>query len=285
MHEPNPAQIGPGTHSAANNGRPAISVRQYSHAYQTGDGAETRLVEALRDIDLTVPPGQFISFLGPSGCGKTTLLNVLGGLEALQSPVIEIDGKAPKEGRPDIAYMFARPALFPWLRVLDNVMLGMEVRRVDPAERLDRAHGLIKSVGLGGFENAYPSQLSQGMRQRAALARTFALQSPVLLMDEPFGALDAQTKLTLQELLIELFEQGDRKTVIFVTHDLGEAIVLSDRIVVFSGRPGKIMKDYVVPIPHPRNVEELQGQKIYHEVYAELWKALAEAKKSTAGGS
>ncbi|VTU34451.1 Bicarbonate transport ATP-binding protein CmpC [Variovorax sp. PBL-E5] len=263
---------------------PAIRIRGYDHTYPSEKDGQLRLVEALRGIDLSIGSGEFVSFLGPSGCGKTTLLNVLGGLEAPQSDDIRILGEPPRAGRTDIAYMFARPALFPWLTVLQNVLLGMEVRQLNEQERLPRAQRFIQSVGLGGFEDAYPGQLSQGMRQRAALARTFSLNSPILLMDEPFGALDAQTKLTLQELLMELFEEGGKKTVVFVTHDLGEAIALSDRVVVFSDRPGRIIKDYKVPLSHPRVVEELQGQASYHEVYAELWQTLAQAKRNTQGG-
>lgn len=255
----------------------AVEIQGYNHAFHVEEAGTLRAVEALRTISLTVPAGQFVSFIGPSGCGKTTLLNVLAGLEPSQSAGVKVTGNAPRAGRPDIAYMFARPALFPWRRVIDNVILGMEIRGIGTQERLLRARQLIEEVGLKGFERAFPGQLSQGMRQRVALARTFALESSILLMDEPFGALDAQTKLTLEEQLVDLFEESN-KTIVFVTHDLGEAIALSDRVIVFSGRPGTIIRDYAVPLSRPRTVATLQGQMIYHDIYADLWHALAEAQ-------
>jgi NitT/TauT family transport system ATP-binding protein len=258
---------------------PAVEIRDYNHAFHVEEAGTLRVVEALRKINLTVRAGEFVSFIGPSGCGKTTLLNVLAGLEASQSTGVKVAGAAPQAGRSDIAYMFARPALFPWRRVIDNVILGMEVRGIAANERKARARKLIEEVGLKGFESAFPGQLSQGMRQRVALARTFALKSSILLMDEPFGALDAQTKLTLEEQLVELFEESN-KTIVFVTHDLGEAIALSDRVIVFSGRPGTIIRDYTVPLSRPRTVSALQGQKVYHDIYADLWQALAEAQRS-----
>jgi len=256
----------------------AVEVNDYNHAFHVEEAGALRVVEALRTITLTVRAGEFVSFIGPSGCGKTTLLNVLAGLEPSQSAGVKVAGAAPRAGRSDIAYMFARPALFPWRRVIDNVILGMEVRGIAAEQRQVRARRLIEEVGLKGFEGAFPGQLSQGMRQRVALARTFALESSILLMDEPFGALDAQTKLTLEEQLVDLFEESN-KTIVFVTHDLGEAIALSDRVIVFSGRPGTIIRDYTVPLPRPRTVAALQGQKVYHDIYADLWHALAEAQR------
>jgi NitT/TauT family transport system ATP-binding protein len=168
--------------------------------------------------------------------------------------------------------MFATDCLLPWRRTIDNVTFAMEVRGVPQAERRDRARHLLDRVGLAGFEMAYPSQLSRGMRQRAALARTFALKSPILLMDEPFGALDAQTKLILEQLLLSLWEEGEqRTTVLFVTHDLHEAVILSDRVLVFSRSPGRLKADTRIPFRRPRDPLGMQGTSDYHEVFSKLW--------------
>lgn len=252
-----------------------IAISEYSHVFQITHGDDIRLIEALRDVSLDIPTGQFVSIVGPSGCGKTTLLNVLAGLEQAQTGAIALDGTSPRAGRGDIAYMFARPALLPWRSVLDNVAFGMEMRETPRAERYARAHELIERVNLKGFEHAWPSQLSQGMRQRVALARTFALDCKYFLMDEPFGALDAQTKLQLEQQLLELYEASAHSTIVFVTHDLGEAIALSDRVVVMTDRPGTINVDIEIPLGRPRSVSELQTSAAYHELYRELWGALA----------
>jgi NitT/TauT family transport system ATP-binding protein len=258
------------------NGKPAASVilrvEGLSHEYylDSAGGGDTR-VHALDDISFTVGQGEFISLVGPSGCGKTTLLNSIAGLNAVSSGTITLAGQAPKAGRNDVAYMFATDCLLPWRRTIDNVAFAMEVRGVPEAERRDRAWHLLERVGLAGFEMAYPSQLSRGMRQRAALARTFALNSPILLMDEPFGALDAQTKLILEQLLLSLWEEGEQRTILFVTHDLHEALILSDRVLVFSRSPGRLKADTRIPFRRPRDPLGMQGTGDYHEVFAKLW--------------
>ncbi|MGA8260875.1 MAG: ABC transporter ATP-binding protein [Arenicellales bacterium] len=253
-----------------------ITIANYSHVFQLTHGDDIRLIEVLRDVSLDVSTGQFVSIVGPSGCGKTTLLNVLAGLEKAQTGEVHLDDAAPRAGRPDIAYMFARPALLPWRTVLDNAAFGMEVREIARADRYAKAHDLLKRVNLAGFEHAYPSQLSQGMRQRVALARTFALDCKYLLMDEPFGALDAQTKLQLEQQLLELYDASPHSTIVFVTHDLGEAIVLSDRVAVMTDRPGTISVDIPISLERPRSVSALQASTAYHELYRELWGALAQ---------
>jgi NitT/TauT family transport system ATP-binding protein len=259
--------------SAASEVRSALVVDDVSHEFyiDSGAGAESR-VHALDRISFSVPQGEFVSFVGPSGCGKTTLLNAIAGLHSPTSGRITLAGAAPKAGRADVAYMFATDCLLPWRRTIDNVSFAMEVRGVPPRERRQKASQLLARVGLKGFEMAYPSQLSRGMRQRAALARTFALDSPILLMDEPFGALDAQTKLILERLLLSLWEEGEqRTTVLFVTHDLQEALVLSDRVLVFSRTPGHVKSDNRVPFTRPRDPVVLQGSSHYHEVFTKLW--------------
>lgn len=234
-------------------------------------------VVAVADVSLSIRTGEFVSIVGPSGCGKTTLLNFAAGLlpRGVGSGGFTVGGKPPSEGNRDIAYMLARDALAPWRTAVENAELGGEIRGVPAAERRARALDLFDKVGLKGFENAYPKQLSQGMRQRVALARTFALASPILLMDEPFGALDAQTKLQLEEVLLQLW-QRDGRTVLFITHDLSEAVTMSDRVIVMSSRPGRIVADVPITLPRPRSVRALQKDPAFHELYAHVWTKLEE---------
>ena len=193
----------------------------------------------------------------------------------MQEGSISVAGAAPRAGRHDVAYMLARDSLLPWLNALQNARFGAEIRNI-PAQRHNaRARELLTQVGLGSFENAYPKALSQGMRQRVALARTFSLDSPILLMDEPFGALDAQTKLQLEDVLLSLW-QRERRTVLFITHDLSEAVSMSDRVIVMSSRPGRIIADVPIALGRPRSVRALQKEPRYHELYAQVWSKLEE---------
>jgi NitT/TauT family transport system ATP-binding protein len=225
------------------------------------------------DFSLSIPQGEFVSIVGPSGCGKTTVLNLLTGLLPLAQGEISIQGKRPYAGNPDIAYMLARDCLLPWRTALGNASYGVEVRGMEKERREAKARALLEHVGLKGFEDAYPKALSHGMRQRCALARTFCLDSPILLMDEPFGALDAQTKLQLEDLLLELWQE-ERRTVVFITHDLAEAVALSDRVIVMSARPGRIIAEVPIPLARPRSVRALQKDHDFHEVYSHLWAEL-----------
>ncbi len=261
---------------------------QHSSAATTGKAAARNSAIQIRDLELSfgadrpviggvsldVPEGQFLSIVGPSGCGKTTILNLLAGLiDAPYHGTLKIGGKSPQLGDERIAYMLARDSLLPWRTALQNASYGMQIRGVPPRAREARARDLLQRVGLAGFENSYPKHLSHGMRQRCALARTFALDAPFLLMDEPFGALDAQTKLQLEELLVELWQQ-ERRTVVFITHDLAEAIAISDRVIVMSSRPGRIAADIDIDIERPRSVRELQKEPHFHELYAQIWETL-----------
>jgi NitT/TauT family transport system ATP-binding protein len=225
----------------------------------------------LTDVTLHVAEGEFVSLVGPSGCGKTTLLNLCAGLvpHAGQGS-IRVGGGAPREGHDKVAYMLARDSLLPWRTALDNAAFGLQVRGVSAAERRTRARAMLAEVGLSGYEDTLPKALSHGMRQRTALARTFALDASLLLMDEPFGALDAQTKLQLQDLLLRLCQQH-RHSVLLVTHDLAEAVAVSDRVVVMSSRPGRIVADVPIDLPRPRSIRELQKDPHFHELYARLW--------------
>lgn len=243
---------------------PTITIERFTLAYNPP-------IPVLQNIDLSVRAGEFVSLVGPSGCGKTTLLNVLAGLVKAQTQgKAELLGGAPVLGSPQIAYMLASDSLLPWRTALGNAAFGMEVRGVPKAEREQRALALLKRVGLGGHIDALPNALSNGMRQRVALARTFAMNSPVLLMDEPFGALDAQTKLQLQDLLLEL-TQSEQRTVMFVTHDLAEAVAVSDRVVVLASHPGRVVVDMRIDLPRPRTVRALQKDPAFHALYAKVW--------------
>lgn len=245
---------------------PAISIRNLTIRFGPR-------VLAVDDFSLDINEGDFVSIVGPSGCGKTTVLNQLTGLLPPQEGAISILGKPPHEGNPDLAYMLARDCLLPWRTALSNACYGMQIRGVPKAEAQAQARELLAHVGLKGFEGNYPKALSHGMRQRCALARTFGLKSPILLMDEPFGALDAQTKLTLEDLLLQLWQEH-RRTVVFITHDLAEAVALSDRVIVMSARPGRIVADVPIALARPRSVRELQKSPEFHEIYTHVWEQL-----------
>jgi NitT/TauT family transport system ATP-binding protein len=250
---------------------PVIDVRELEVRFGPTSGASLLAVDR---VAFSIAQGEFVSLVGPSGCGKTTILNLLTGLvQAEVSGEMRVLGKPPQPGNPNIAYMLARDSLLPWRTALGNAAYGMEIRNVPKSVREERAMGLLKEVGLGNFADAYPKALSHGMRQRCALARTFALESPVFLMDEPFGALDAQTKLTLEDVLMKLWS-SHRKTIVFVTHDLAEAIALSDRVIVMSARPGRIVRDVAIPLQRPRDVRALQKDPHFHDLYAQLWSLL-----------
>lgn len=246
-----------------NNAAASISIGNVNHVFPGG-------VHAVSNASLQVAPGEFVSIVGPSGCGKTTLLNLLAGLVEGNEGTISLCGSPPHAGRHEVAYMLARDCLFPWRTALQNVMLGGEFRGTAKEARRQRAVQLLARVGLADFHHHYPKQLSHGMRQRVALARTFSLDSGILLMDEPFGALDAQTKLQLEDVLLDLWS-AEQRTVVFITHDLAEAVTMSDRVVVMSARPGRIVADVSIPLPRPRSVRALQKDPLYHETYAKIW--------------
>jgi len=208
-------------------------------------------LEAVQNIDASVERGEFIAVVGPSGCGKTTFLRMVAGLEAPTSGSITIDGQRLSGPGSNRGFVFQNDSLLPWRTVLSNAMIGPEVAgKVGPVEK-KRTLDLLKLVGLGGFENYYPRQLSGGMRQRVNLARALAIDPDVLLMDEPFAALDAQTREIMQTELLRIWEQG-RKTVLFVTHQIDEAVFLSDRVLVFARRPGRLQESVKIDLPRPR---------------------------------
>ena len=221
-------------------------------------GVERRFVSpssstlALQATDLDVTENEFITILGPSGCGKSTLLRIVAGLDHPTAGTVQLDGRRITGPGADRGMVFQSYTLFPWLTVLDNVCFGLRERGLPRAEQEATARGFIAQVGLKGFEQHYPKQLSGGMQQRTALARALANRPRMLLMDEPFGALDHQTRELMQELLLGIWE-ADQTTVLFVTHDIDEAVFMASRVVVMSARPGRIKLDRPVALPHPRH--------------------------------
>ncbi len=210
--------------------------------------------EALQDVAFNIEPGEFVCILGPSGCGKSTLLGALAGHLQPSHGRIKVDGKSVSTPHPDRGLVFQQHTLFPWKRVLENVAFGLKMKGIPREQRLEEARKLLDLVGLSGFENHYPSQLSGGMQQRVEIARVLINHPHVLLMDEPFGALDAQTRSMMQELLLDVWARI-RTTVVFITHDIDEALFLADRILVMSPRPGRIIDELKLDFARPRRTE------------------------------
>jgi ABC-type nitrate/sulfonate/bicarbonate transport system ATPase subunit len=227
---------------------PILSIRGVSRRFTSAHG-DTLALEA---TDLEVAENDFITILGPSGCGKSTLLRIVAGLDRPSAGEVQLDGRRIEEPGADRGMVFQSYTLFPWLTVRENVCFGLRERGLPRTKQLDVAQAFIGKVGLAGFEQHYPKQLSGGMQQRTALARALANQPRMLLMDEPFGALDHQTRELMQELLLGIWE-AERKTVLFVTHDIDEAVFMANRVVVMSARPGRIKLDSPVPLGYPRH--------------------------------
>jgi NitT/TauT family transport system ATP-binding protein len=232
-----------------------------------------REVAALEEVSLSVPDGEFLSLIGPSGCGKSTLLHIIDGLIPATSGRVLVDGETVNLPGPDRGMVFQEFGLLPWRTVQANVELGLELRGMAVAERRGIAQDLLVLVGLTGFEDRHPHELSGGMRQRVGIARALALDPKILLMDEPFASLDAQTKLLMEEELLTIWERT-RKTVLFVTHDLAEAIALADRVVVFTARPGRVKAIIPVDLPRPRDVVGVRATPAFARLHEEVWTLL-----------
>lgn len=249
----------------------AVRIQQVAHHF--GDAGDAKHVKALQETTMDIYRGELLALIGPSGCGKSTLLNVIGGLLTPAQGGVDVCGKPVNGPMPhEIAYVFQENALFPWNTIIENIRLGMVFQGVAKSEHEDRARQSLQAVGLMEFANHYPGQLSGGMRQRAALARALSLDTPVLLMDEPFGALDEQTRMVLGEDLSVLLSKT-KKTIIFVTHSLGEAVFLADRVAVFSARPGRIKHVMHVEEDHPRKPSFITAEKftrLRNELYDHL---------------
>ena len=246
---------------------------------------KSRMV-ALDGVDLKVMDGEFVSIVGPSGCGKTSFLSVLDGLIVPTAGRIMVDGQVVTSPGPDRAMVFQDSSLLPWRTVLRNIVYGLECLGVRSREAKERARHFIGMVGLAGFEHHYPHELSGGMQQRVNLARALVVDPKILLMDEPFAALDAQTREVMQEELLQIWLRA-KKTVLFITHQIDEAIYLSDRVVVFSSRPGKVKKIIEVNIERPRKLS-IKREPHFHTIEDEIWDLIEEDVKSsvkTAGNS
>jgi NitT/TauT family transport system ATP-binding protein len=227
-----------------------IEIRGVHKEFAKGE----RRVVALQDIDLTVAEREFVAILGPSGCGKSTLLNMVAGFDQPTRGSVKVAGEEIRAPAPSRGVVFQEPALFPWLTVMDNIVFGPKTLGQPAADYRARAAQIIEQIGLSGFEASYPAELSGGMRQRVGIGRVLIMEPKVLLMDEPFGSLDAQTRTVMQELLLSLWERH-QQTVLFVTHDIEEAVLLADRVCVMTSRPGRIKKSIEVRMPRPRSIE------------------------------
>lgn len=255
-----------------------IDIRDVRKTF-TGAGAD---VEALAGVDLEVRDNEFVSIVGPSGCGKSTLLEIVAGLTEPTSGEVLIDGEPISGPHPAVGLVFQQESTFPWRTVLSNVEFGLEMQGVGKKERRERSREMIELVGLGGFEDRYPGELSGGMRQRVAIARTLVMNPEVLLMDEPFGALDEQTRLILGDELLRIWSQTSA-TVLFITHSIEEATLLSDRVIVMSARPGRIRKVVAVDLERPRDSSSF-GTPEFGRVTGEIWEVLREESMKTLKG-
>jgi NitT/TauT family transport system ATP-binding protein len=249
----------------------AVALDEARVAFRLGDG---RVYTAVEKANLAVSPGEFVAIVGPTGCGKSTLLNVAAGLLKPAAGTVRIFD-APLAGlNRDAGYLFQADALFPWKTALDNVAIGLEIAGVPRREALVRGEKWLASVGLAHFGNRYPHMLSGGQRKRVGLAQVLIRNPKILLMDEPFGPLDAQTRQVMGNLLLDLWN-ADRKAVLFVTHDLEEAIALADRVVIMSAGPGaRIIGDWKVMLPRPRDIFETRLNKDFHALHREIWSVL-----------
>ncbi len=252
-----------------------IELRDLSIRFASG-------TEAVRNVNLTVGSGEFLAIVGPSGCGKSTVLNAIASLigeqEAEITGQILVDGVDARRRSPrelNLGYVFQRDCLLPWRTIGENVQVGLEIRGLPERARTRRAAELIELAGLSGFQEHFPYQVSGGMRQRTSLIRTLAYDPRVILMDEPFGALDAQNRMILQGELLKIWERT-HNTILFVTHDLSEAIVLAQRVVLFSQRPGTVRRIYDIDLPHPRDPFELRGSPRFGSLETTIWQTLRE---------
>ncbi len=257
-------------------GTAVLSLRNVAQAF----AGPTGTVQALGDVTLEVAAGEFVAIVGPSGCGKSTLLNVMVGLLPPTEGAVAYKGEAFRGVNTHIGYVTQADNLFPWRTALENVAFGLQMRGLgDAAARREQAARLLDSVGLAGFHGHYRHQLSGGMRQRVNIARTLAYGPDVILLDEPFGPLDAQTRLHLQDLLLRLWQEQHGATVVFITHDLTEAIALADRVVVMTARPGRIREQVAVPLPRPRDVYTVHTHPDFRALYDRIWASLGEDMK------
>lgn len=255
-----------------------VEVQRVSKTFQKAVKNKPMEVKALAEVDFSIRENEFVSIIGPSGCGKTTLLRIIDGLIPCDGGQVIINGKKVTAPGPDRAVVFQSFALLPWRTVLANVEFSLELRHVPKEERTRIARTYLERVGLSEFEDHFPHELSGGMQQRAGLARALAVNPLILLMDEPFGSVDAQTRQLLQEELLELW-QREKKTVIFVTHSMDEAVYLSDRVVIMTPRPGRVAEILNVPLPRPRTDNDVRRSREFVELTNYIWESLKKAMR------
>jgi NitT/TauT family transport system ATP-binding protein len=256
---------------AATAAAPAVSLKDVDVTFRLADGGTYMAVQR---ASLDVADGEFVAIVGPTGCGKSTLLNVAAGLLAPSNGTATIFGNALTGLNRQAGYLFQAEALFPWKTAADNVAIGLEIAGTAKTQARERAQQWLTRVGLGGFGDRYPHMLSGGQRKRVGLVQVLIRDPKILLMDEPFGPLDAQTRQIMGNLLLDLWS-ADRKAVLFVTHDLEEAIALSDRVVIMSAGPAaRIIGNWTVPLPRPRDIGEVKLERAFHELHREIWEAL-----------
>jgi NitT/TauT family transport system ATP-binding protein len=249
---------------------PALRISHVSKHFDTAKGRVT----AVDDVSLDIQQGEFISIIGPSGCGKSTLMNMVGGLLTDYDGEILLDGKRVHGCQPEIGMVFQEESTFPWRSAIENVAFPLEAAGLPRDKRVARARDLLDLVGLSGFENHYPTELSGGMRQRIAMARTLAFQPRILLMDEPFAALDEQTRLLLGDKVVQI-QQQLKQTTLLITHNISEAVQLSDRVLIMTFRPGRIKRVIDIDLPRPRS-SEMMGSERFAGYVAEIWRDLRE---------
>ncbi|WP_236796502.1 ABC transporter ATP-binding protein [Amycolatopsis sp. GM8] len=259
---------------------PLIELIGATKRFPSGSGS---VHTAVRDLDLTVDPGEFVAVVGPTGCGKSTTLSLVSGLQPASAGQVRVNGE-PVTSIPDgVGYMFQNDAVMPWRSVLDNVASGPRFRGVPKAKAREQAADWVGRVGLSGFEKYYPHQLSGGMRKRVALAQTLVTEPRIMLMDEPFSALDVQTRALMQDELLRLWS-GSGAAVVFVTHDLEEAIALADKVVVLTSSPATVKDVFTIDLPRPRQVEELRLTEGFLRIYREVWESLRGEVDKARGG-
>ena len=261
---------------------PLIELTGATKRFPSGSGS---VHTAVRDLTMTVQPGEFVAVVGPTGCGKSTTLSLVSGLQPPSAGRVRVNGEDVKSIPDGVGYMFQNDAVMPWRSVLDNVASGPRFRGVPKAQARAQAVDWIARVGLAGFEKYYPHQLSGGMRKRVALAQTLVTKPKIMLMDEPFSALDVQTRALMQDELLRLWS-GSGAAVIFVTHDLDEAIALADKVVVLTTGPATVKDVFEIPLERPRKVEELRLTEDFRRLYADIWESLrSEVDKARAKGA
>jgi NitT/TauT family transport system ATP-binding protein len=263
-----------------NTPKTAATPRLALHGVSKSFTGRNQTVEVLRDVSMDVAPGEFVAILGASGCGKTTLLRIADGLEGVDAGAVLVNGQRRNAPGRERGFVFQQDSLFPWRTVIKNVSLGMELQGVPRKVARERAQEFVKLVGLGGFEKHYPHEMSGGMRQRANLARAFAIQPELLLMDEPFAALDAQTREIMQLELLRIWQATEGGSVLFITHQIDEAVLLADRVVVMTSRPGRIKEIVDVDFPRPRDLQ-LKRRPEFVALVDRLWKLIEDEVKES----